>query len=143
MCSVNQGSWKSAQFEGLIACLDWWSLCARVFDQESCEPWSTDGLIDWFSVIRPSLERWQKIPGFITVYTHCQLIDPASSCGITTCLMRCTFLIPWCYFCVKKKFLLWFLLLNASFMSKGQENGTFSRRRLIISQWTGLADQRL
>lgn len=43
----------------------------------------------------------------------------------------------------KKKFHLWFLLLNVSFMSKGQEHGTFSRSCLLISFWTGLADQRL
>lgn len=56
------------------------------------------------SVISTVSREVTKIPGFITVYTHCQLIDPARSCGITTCLMRCTFLIPWCDFCVKKKF---------------------------------------
>lgn len=28
-------------------------------------------------------------------------------------------------------------------MSKGQEHGTFSRSCLLISFWTGLADQRL
>lgn len=95
------------------------------------------------SVISTVSREVTKIPGFITVYTHCQLIDPARSCGITTCLMRCTFLIPWCDFCVKKKFHLWFLLLNVSFMSKGQEHGTFSWRCLLISFWTGLADQRL
>lgn len=120
------------------------SVCQGLFDQESCEPWSTDGLIDWFRWSVLSLERWQKYLVLLqSTHTVNLLILLEAACGITTCLMCCTFLIPWCDFCVKKKFHLWFLLLNVSFMSKGQEHGTFSWRCLVISFWTGLADQRL